>query len=98
MKEYGLDCYRLYNQRTTILFLFDPVHDKCWATSDRVSVVTQITNELYGVDRRLIGRVMEIMHELYGMKKIIDFCSKITLTIRYVVLQYGGFLFNTNGG
>ena len=59
----------LYNQRKTILFLFDPVHDKCWMTSDRVSVLMPLTTESYGVDRRLIGKVMEIMHELYGMKK-----------------------------
>lgn len=69
-KDYELDCYRLYNQRTTILFLFDPVHDKCWATSDCFAGLLPVTSALYyGVDRRLIGKVMEIMHELYGMKK-----------------------------
>lgn len=69
-KDYKLDCYRLYNQRTTILFLFDPVHDKFWATSDCFASLMPVTSALYyGVDRRLIGKVKEIMHELYGMKK-----------------------------
>jgi hypothetical protein len=69
-KDSKLDCYRLYNQRKTILFLFDPVHDKCWATSDCFSAgLMPITNALYGLDRRLIGKVKEIMHEIYGMQK-----------------------------
>lgn len=70
MKDYELDCYRLYNQRKTILFLFDPVHDKCWATTDCFSGLMPVTSALYyGVDRRLVGKIKEIMHELYGMKK-----------------------------
>lgn len=68
-KDYKLDCYRLYNQRMTILFLFDPVHDKYWVTSDYFAALMPIKSELYGVDRRLIGKVKEIMHELYAMKK-----------------------------
>lgn len=68
-KDYKLDCYRLYNQRKTILFLFDPVHDKYWVTSDCFAALMPITNALYGVDRRLIGKVKEVMHELYAMKK-----------------------------
>lgn len=69
MKDYDLDCYRLYNQRTTILFLFDPVHDKCWATSDCFAGLMLFKGTAYSVDRRLVGKVKEIMHELYGMKK-----------------------------
>ena len=69
VKDYGLDCYRLYNQRTTILFLLDPVHDKFWATSDCFASLMQFKSTPYGVDRRLIGKVKEIMHDLYGMKK-----------------------------
>ena len=68
-KDYKLDCYRLYNQRKTILFLFDPVHDKCWATAARVSGLMRFKDTVYGVDLRLIGKVKKIMHDLYGMKK-----------------------------
>lgn len=67
-KDYKLDCYRLYNQRKTILFLFDPVHDKCWATTGQVSGLMRFKGTVYGVDRRLIGKIKEIMHELYDMK------------------------------
>lgn len=68
-KDYKLDCYRLYNQRKTILFLFDPVHDKCWATTNCFSGLMRFKSTVYGVDRRLVGKVKEIMHELYNMKK-----------------------------
>ena len=68
-KDYELDCYRLYNQRKTIMFLFDPVHDKCWATTNCFSGLMRFKGTAYGVDRRLAGKVKEIMHELYGMKK-----------------------------